>query len=852
MKHRYLSFTLLLVFIWGTYISQTICSYKYRKRITFDPTKVVGSSDFTNFPVLINITSDGDLESVSNGGHVESTTGLDIVFTSDDGVTLLSHELETYVATTGKMAAWVKVPTLSTSLSTYIYMYYGNSAIVTSQTTSATWSGYHGVWHFENNSFGDSSPNGYTGTNNGTTNQATAQINNGRALDGSRWIEVSSSFPNLSSDFTISGWINTSLNTKSGQRIFCDDNSNSGGYGFSVGDAGVGSLRFYSRGSSTVLLDAPNNTIANNTWYHCVAVANITSGTKQIYVNGSLVATGTFTGWGTDAGNSSIGGETATGETTSRLQGSLDEIRVANTALTADWIATEYNNQSSPSTFYTIGQEPNIWDGSASIFWNNGANWSSGGVPSSNDVILASSSNQPNLNANPQINSIWIQPTVTLSMSSRTLSIANDITNCGHIVPNTGYLNMNGTLVQNQHISGSGSYTLTNLIINNTFATSPSVTLNSPFAVNNGTFTLLSGVLKTTTTNILTLNSSAVATSGSSTSYVSGPMAKIGTANFVFPVGKDGRWQRIGISSNSGAVTTFRAEYFKNTFANTISMTSPLVDVSRFEYWQLDRTSGAANVNVSLYWENASVNEIDDCPDLTIARWNGSSWVEHPATTVAGSSCSGTGAGTITTNAVVTNFSPFAFGSKSATLNPLPITLTDFNVSCYGENVLVEWSTATELNNEKFVIERSSDGLAWKNVGEVPGAGTSLLKHEYSYTVTPSINEIYYRLIQIDNENSGKSKSWVVELDCNELANTGMNIFPNPSEGTVNIEFNTYRNASGAIVIVDNLGRTVFEQELKLVEKESIFKLPVELLPGSYIVMFRSDLVLPAQKLIVR
>ncbi|MBL7933878.1 MAG: DUF2341 domain-containing protein [Bacteroidia bacterium] len=140
-----------LVLYLDCFSQSAICSYGYRKRITFDPTKVSGSSDLTDFPVLINITSDNDLRTTANSGHVRSSSGYDIVFTSDDGVTLLNHELTAYTATSGALQCWVKIPNLSTSINTHIYMYYGNSSATVNPSSSATWSnGYVGVWHLDN------------------------------------------------------------------------------------------------------------------------------------------------------------------------------------------------------------------------------------------------------------------------------------------------------------------------------------------------------------------------------------------------------------------------------------------------------------------------------------------------------------------------------------------------------------------------------------------------------------------------------------------------------------------------------------------------------------------------------
>ena len=104
--------------------------YNYRKTITFDEAEITGTTDLTNFPVLISLT-DTSLRTVANGGRVTNASGFDIIFT-DTSDTQLNHEIESYNATTGVIVMWVKIPTLSYNTDTDIYMYYGNSNISTS------------------------------------------------------------------------------------------------------------------------------------------------------------------------------------------------------------------------------------------------------------------------------------------------------------------------------------------------------------------------------------------------------------------------------------------------------------------------------------------------------------------------------------------------------------------------------------------------------------------------------------------------------------------------------------------------------------------------------------------------
>ncbi|MDD3191035.1 MAG: DUF2341 domain-containing protein, partial [Candidatus Pacebacteria bacterium] len=113
-------------------------AYSYRKEITIDHTKV-SNTDQSNFPILVSL-NDTSLKTIANDGKVQNSNGYDIIFSSQDGDTKLDHEIESYAPTTGTIVMWVKIPLLSASEDTVIYIYYGNPDISTSQEDIA------GVW----------------------------------------------------------------------------------------------------------------------------------------------------------------------------------------------------------------------------------------------------------------------------------------------------------------------------------------------------------------------------------------------------------------------------------------------------------------------------------------------------------------------------------------------------------------------------------------------------------------------------------------------------------------------------------------------------------------------------------
>jgi hypothetical protein len=772
------------------------CNFKYRKRITFDPTKVSGSADLTNFPALIYISSDNDLRTTANSGHVDNANGYDIVFTAADGVTQLDQDLNSYDATTGSLVCWVKIPTLSASINTYIYMYYGSTLITTDQSSSSTWSnGFVGVYHFDNSVNNSSPTSNMNGTNNGSTNTATSKYGSARnfASASSHYVDVTpyNSAYDLNADVTVTAWIRIA-STGADQKIAGNQNGSTGGWKFGVFSDNKIEFEIRTSGGSPFLSRsaAGGSALSSNTWYYVAGNYSDAGNYIKTYLNGALDRNyGTTASAGTSNGTMKFGREPFA--SSAYMNGIIDELRISNVSRTAGWIATEYANQNSPSTFYSISSEPKLWTAGSSGNWNTNGNWTPSGTPNSGqDVIIKNDvpARQPTLNTSVQLGALWIHPGATLNGGSaaRTFSIGFDITNCGVFTGSTGLVVLNTTTIQTQYVAGTGTYNLNNLTIDTQFNIDPQVEFTNTVNIA-GALTLNSGIVKTSTTGLPILGNSATSSSGSSQSFIHGPMRKTGTANFVFPVGKGQEWRRIGISSVSAA-TTFQAEYFTNAYTNTSTITSPLFNVSIIEYWQLDRIAGTGNAKVSLYWENVSYSGIDDCPDLTVARWNGASWVEHTAATVAGSGCSGAGTGTVSTSAVVTAFSPFTFGSHTGSVNVLPVEISDFTASCDKEGAIeLNWTTMSEIRDDYFAIESGGDGITFREIGRVKATGGNSGKQNYTYTDhSAKESTAYYRLRQVDSDGQF-SYFKVAAANC-AMTKNELSVFPNPtSDGSFTI-----------------------------------------------------------------
>lgn len=276
--------------------------------------------------------------------------------------------------------------------------------------------------------------------------------------------------------------------------------------------------------------------------------------------------------------------------------------------------------------------------------------------------------------------------------------------------------------------------------------TADKVLLNTQLIMNpQTTLYLQSGKLITSAQNLLTISAGATVVGGSIVSHVIGPVRKAGNTAFTFPVGKGTTYAPLAITAPAAVTDTFTAEYFDEPYPNTSSVLPPLVRVSKMEYWQLERTSGAGPVQVSLYWVDGSASGINDLPSLTVARFDGTDW----------SDSGGLASGSVSSGSVqsdpTSEFDLFTFGARLPAFNPLPVELTGFSATPVRNRVLLKWTTATEKNNAWFSVERSADAQVFQEIGRLPGAGNSTVPHQYTFTdERPLTGANYYRLRQTD------------------------------------------------------------------------------------------------------
>jgi len=177
--------------------------FKYYKVIEIDHTKVFGSNNYSNFPVLISIL-DSDLhEDVQSDGD-------DIAFANDTN--WLDHEIELfnqeYDSSHAQLIAWVRVPLLNIDNNTNITMYYGNPYLSSQENATRVWDkNYKGVWHMSEINAVDSTSNNNDGSESGGVSNLKGKIANANDFGGDDLIYIG----NIGSGIkTIEFWMNPS------------------------------------------------------------------------------------------------------------------------------------------------------------------------------------------------------------------------------------------------------------------------------------------------------------------------------------------------------------------------------------------------------------------------------------------------------------------------------------------------------------------------------------------------------------------------------------------------------------------------------------------------------------------
>ena len=505
-------------------------------------------------------------------------------------------------------------------------------------------------------------------------------------------------------------------------------------------------------------------------------------------------------------------------------------------ATTGNWLS--YNN--STSRYALAGALPSA---STNVYI----------ITDANDCVI----DNPVLTSPSNAKNVTIGAGRALYLDSYAITLAGNLDNAGTFNCNTGILNIAGNLSN----TGTFNYNTGTVVFN---GTSQTITNAASMNLYDVEFDQ-SSVGTITAANGITVNHAATFTKGvvvgdatfeensrvtntiaemTRASYVDGLVTKKGSETFTFPTGGDGVLGAFSVTlgSNTGDVNVkfnhSTADNGDGTHGFTLaefprwwnindmcSGNNPQLDhVSNFEYWKVEGLDdGTSLSNLTLKVDADAVTEHFHNPSAYVSSniyavahydcWKnlGEATVtvsdDHKTITVADvSSIPRTRAG---------NFDGIVTLGSTDHSTVLPIELTALTATCDGRKALVEWTTASERNNDYFSLERSDDAINFTEIARIAGAGNSIAPLDYSYTdYGVHGGDNYYRLVQVDYDGT-RTASEIVVANCIEASGEPEVLaYPNPFSGDLTVELENFGDRPARIDVYDMLGRLVYTEEV--------------------------------------
>jgi hypothetical protein len=150
----------------------------------------------------------------------------------------------------------------------------------------------------------------------------------------------------------------------------------------------------------------------------------------------------------------------------------------------------------------------------------------------------------------------------------------------------------------------------------------------------------------------------------------------------------------------------------------------------------------------------------------------------------------------------------------SATTNcaivTLPVGLIYFDAKPNGNAIDITWETESEVNNDYFVIEKSSDAVNWETLIQKDGQGTSTVRTKYKHTDNKPYSDIsYYRLKQVDFDLS-HNYSNIVSVDLSKNNELISNVHPNPTNDVVYYDLTTTSKGDITVEVINYAGEVIY------------------------------------------
>jgi fibronectin-binding autotransporter adhesin len=386
-----------------------------------------------------------------------------------------------------------------------------------------------------------------------------------------------------------------------------------------------------------------------------------------------------------------------------------------------------------------------------------------------------------------------------LSISNSTLAVSTfDIdvkgnwnNNGGTFTAGSRTVTFSGTATQSIATNAQSFY---NVTFNNTAAGTAAIVLNTDMTITN-LCTMTDGIISTGTNKlILTSTTPTNLTGYSSACYVNGNIRRSianNTSTYALPVGS-AAYQLAEVKNNNMTTTTTLDARFGalvNHFDADITACDGALCYSSASFagmWTIEANANPGSGSYDIYCYTANITGLVDNEFAILKRPVGasaSSWIAE----TAGSINADDGLGRLVSHGYalrkgITAFSEFVIGRKQSGV-ALPIQLISFKSSLINKKTVdLTWTTATEINNDYYTVERSSDGIFFETIATINGAGNSTTTIHYNHVdEMPLIGISYYRLKQTDFDGNFTYSNIISVTVENAVTNVVWNIYPNPA-----------------------------------------------------------------------
>lgn len=323
---------------------------------------------------------------------------------------------------------------------------------------------------------------------------------------------------------------------------------------------------------------------------------------------------------------------------------------------------------------------------------------------------------------------------------------------------------------------------------------------------------------------------------------------------------------KIQIQHSTGSNVIFQMAVRDNVYLNPQTSSTQLTSNVVNKTWILMPQTSVANLSGTAYW-----NAADESSGFTRSNCGVSYWQSGSST--SWTYTNGTSAATITGSSPAYSKATSAAGLTAGTYyfgvgglgSSLPVAILKFAATKnINDDVLLNWITSSEINNDHFEIQRSVDCIKFESIVQIKGAGNSNTEIQYSSidkTPFAKLNEtkLYYRLKQIDFDGKYQyteiKEVGVQKMDANlNATNFIISTYPNPTTQLLNIDIETTDAKSISLSLLDANGKSLLSQQYQIDKVKQTFQLNTsQLAPGVYMlnILDENKTYICKQKLII-